>query len=410
MLLLIIVVTLLASSCQRAEVPGEREVAPALLTHISIDARVVDGAVRLTVVSDSAAATAVSIERDFIKDPGQDPPPDAGALRGRDYTAVAEVRVAAADTAVVVDAAVLPGGTYMYWVSAGERESSPTFVRVPRGVWGKRRVDEWIETLASDPRARVRVHGRTVQGWPLRSVSVGNPDRTLALIGGIHASEGGPEILAPVFERFMSEDAELLQRVGVSILPLVNGDERERIAAGYPWYLRKNTSGVDLNRNFDASWEQEDKLYGASSADPGSPTYRGPYAASEPETAAMVDFLRTVRPLAVASLHGPGTLFILPADAEPEYASRVIALAMAYHRGCAGGRPVGKFDMAVRSGPGTLAQWVYQYTGVPAFDVECNKSEACVALVQNRATEEQMRELIASQYGGIRGALLSLAE
>jgi murein tripeptide amidase MpaA len=49
---------------------------------------------------------------------------------------------------------------------------------------------------------------------------------------------------------------------------------------GYTLRLRKSREGLDLNRNFPASWRQEFEQQGA-----------GPYPASEPEVRAVVDFI-----------------------------------------------------------------------------------------------------------------------
>jgi len=49
---------------------------------------------------------------------------------------------------------------------------------------------------------------------------------------------------------------------------------------GYTLRMKRNKQGLDLNRNFPASWRQEFEQLGA-----------GPYPTSEPETRAVVDFL-----------------------------------------------------------------------------------------------------------------------
>jgi subtilisin-like proprotein convertase family protein len=80
-----------------------------------------------------------------------------------------------------------------------------------------------------------------------------------------------------------------------------NPDGRVQAESGLSW--RKNTNqnycgststnrGVDLNRNFDFQWD----CCGGSSGSECSSTYRGPVAASEPETQAVQNYVRRIFP------------------------------------------------------------------------------------------------------------------
>ncbi|RAJ17049.1 M14 family zinc carboxypeptidase [Olleya aquimaris] len=97
---------------------------------------------------------------------------------------------------------------------------------------------------------------------------------------------------------------ELVDNNELYFVPVVNPDGlrwNEHLSPGGNGSQRKNcrpntgstsnsTSlrGVDLNRNFDYFWNYNNI---GSSGSPTSNTYRGPYAASEPETQIMVDFI-----------------------------------------------------------------------------------------------------------------------
>src|SRR5262249_52870273 len=71
------------------------------------------------------------------------------------------------------------------------------------------------------------------------------------------------------------------------------------------------TFGVDLNRNYPAYWGFCSSGGGASSA-PGSDTYRGPFAASEPETQGLMQLARDRRPVESLSYHTYSELVIHP--------------------------------------------------------------------------------------------------
>ncbi len=71
---------------------------------------------------------------------------------------------------------------------------------------------------------------------------------------------------------------------------------------GYLQYWKANANGVDLNRNFDALWEQ---YYNYSK--PSFAQYKGPSPASEPETQALVRLTDSLTNLlAVLCIHSQG--------------------------------------------------------------------------------------------------------
>ena len=104
-------------------------------------------------------------------------------------------------------------------------------------------------------------------------------------------------------EEILNENPTLLDKCGMAIMPVVNADMREKMVSGTPWYIRTNAVGVDLNRNFNADWENVCTSYNLSSVDYRSPTYRGPHPESEPETKAVKNFLDSVNAKVVFSYH-----------------------------------------------------------------------------------------------------------
>ena len=102
-------------------------------------------------------------------------------------------------------------------------------------------------------------------------------------MGNVHAGESGAEICLSSLKYILENKPEILKKTGIAILPSVNADQREEMAVGAPWYIRVNKNGVDINRNFDADWEEVTHGYGIASDDPRSVTYRGKYPESEPE-------------------------------------------------------------------------------------------------------------------------------
>ncbi|MCC6126152.1 MAG: hypothetical protein IT426_14415 [Pirellulales bacterium] len=68
--------------------------------------------------------------------------------------------------------------------------------------------------------------------------------------------------------------------------------------------------GVDLNRNYPFRWDALDEK--ASNGNPAHPWYRGPEAASEPETKALMDLADRERFVALISYHTSATRILVP--------------------------------------------------------------------------------------------------
>jgi len=101
--------------------------------------------------------------------------------------------------------------------------------------------------------------------------------------------------------------ARLLDTREIYIVPTMNPDGLNQVWTGNRMH-RKNgrpnadgSLGVDTNRNYPAGFGD----YGSSSV-PSSPTYKGPHAASEPETRTMIALMRHVRPMLYLDFHSSG--------------------------------------------------------------------------------------------------------
>jgi len=320
---------------------------------------------------------------------------------------------------VLEDDDVSIGHTYAYWItSAGaDRPVGPVGVRVrhPDVWWSWDRIEGRLDRIAdADPdRAAVVRCGATSHGRRLRALRVGNEARQVALLGAIHGGESGPELLLPAVDRLLEDAPELLDRVGVTVLPSVNADRRQRQVEGRPWYLRPNPHGVDLNRNFDADWETPARGYGQDSTDPDAGTYRGPAPASEPETRAVVDFLETVDPVCVFAYHWmasvTGCRCLAPDGTDADYERRCRDVVDAFTRGVYGPERQPFVDFS--ASPGTVPAWVRTRFGVPAFDVEGHADGGALERGQSdRTTPEDVREWRDRHYEGLRTVLEHLAE
>ena len=106
----------------------------------------------------------------------------------------------------------------------------------------------------------------------------------------------------------------LLSQWNVWIVPMLNVDGNNIVwTSNNMW--RKNAAttngrvhGVDINRNYSFSWNK----CGGSSGSLGNDTYRGVSAASEPETQALQNLAKSIRPTGSLSYHSYSELVLYP--------------------------------------------------------------------------------------------------
>lgn len=128
-----------------------------------------------------------------------------------------------------------------------------------------------------------RVIGHSVRGRPITAWRLGERHKPkVLLIATMHGNEGASrQILATL------RDGKPIHGLDLWVLPVYNPD-------GLAAHTRKNAHGVDLNRNFPYHWADLDGSYES-----------GPRAGSEPETRAVMRFLKTIRPRRIVSFHQP---------------------------------------------------------------------------------------------------------
>ena len=122
-----------------------------------------------------------------------------------------------------------------------------------------------------------RVFGTSIQGRPLEAIRMGDPKGvTVAVIGVIHGNEEAGLLITDELVNM-----QIPKGVNLWVIPSMNPD-------GTALNRRGNANRVDLNRNFPYGW--------ARIGQPGYWQYSGPNRASEPETKAIVSFLREIKP------------------------------------------------------------------------------------------------------------------
>ena len=168
-------------------------------------------------------------------------------------------------------------------------------------------------------------------------------------------------------------------------------DRLERAAGGDFSLWQANGRGVDLNHNYNARFYEYKALEREMGIFSAAPTrYSGEYPESEPESAALANYLRYTRPGLVISLHSQGEVIYgaySGARGALEIAKRISALS-----GYALDTPT---EAAAYGG---LCDWYSEELGLPALTLECGKGKNPLPL-----------DAGASIYARLRRALFSCA-
>jgi len=137
---------------------------------------------------------------------------------------------------------------------------------------------------------------------------------------------------------------------------------------GFTLRVKKRQQGLDLNRNFPASWRQEYEQLGA-----------GPYPTSEPEVRAVVDFItRHTNIAGGTAFHTWSGVLLRPFDGQPDDAMHVEDLWVYQAIGKKGTELTGypaisvyhEFRYNPKSVIGGTFDWAYEHLGILSWVVE----------------------------------------
>ena len=130
---------------------------------------------------------------------------------------------------------------------------------------------------STDPVLERRVIGTSVEGRPLEALRLGAKGGVVVVVVGvIHGDEDAGLLITDELSKMAAP-----RGVELWVVPTMNPD-------GTVLDQRGNANLVDLNRNFPYAWAKMGK--------PGYWQFSGPKRASEPETKAIVKFMREVKP------------------------------------------------------------------------------------------------------------------
>jgi carboxypeptidase T len=173
------------------------------------------------------------------------------------------------------------------------------------------------------------------------------------------------------------------------VVPMLNVDGSNRFWNG-DGFWRKNArgcpasgscppgTGVDINRNYPYGWGS----CNGSSSRPTADNYRGPSAASEPETQAMMSLVDAIRPVFDISYHSYSELVLYPYGCAGQYApSRAVlesigasmAARLPSDEGSRTYQPGTPWELLYSADGGDM-DWMYHEFAVVPFAIELNSA------------------------------------
>ena len=192
--------------------------------------------------------------------------------------------------------------------------------------------------------------GRSVRGNAIVAQRFGSGGRRYLVVGGVHGDEYGTRVAQALTDRLRSDPGLVPTGTEIDIIVAANPD-------GVAADTRGNANGIDLNRNFPSkNWASTLQAGDVSAVESLS---GGPSAASEPETKAMVEYLKRGFS-GVVSLHSSGGIVDYDGPGGLTVAARVSRSI---------GLPVQHlaYQAAVR---GSMGIYVAETYGIPIITVE----------------------------------------
>lgn len=292
------------------------------------------------------------------------------------------------------------------------------------------RVKGWVETLSAvyPDWLTVSEIGKSLLGRDIYALQIGNgnvsPSNAPVLYcGGVH----GREWITTLLMLYFAEDVltacrkrrrmcemdmnKLLASRELVIIPALNPDGVEisingADSPGLSDYLsddlfrccrsrefcrrwKANARGVDINRNFNAAWDDMRAIAMDSGiCGPQAAGWTGEYPESEPETRAVVDLCQQLRFRHVVAFHAQGEEIYWNYRSFTPTRSHLMARILSASSGYALREP------GITASSAGLKDWFMETYHAPAFTVEVGRGECPLSLGQFRFLYNRLREML----------------
>ena len=282
-------------------------------------------------------------------------------------------------------------------------------------------LNSYLQELTDNyPFLNIEYLGDTIMGRPICAAVFGHGKTEYLYISGHHGSEWitGLCLLRFLYElceahrvkrRIHGTDTDYIMREKrLVVVPLLNVDGAELQQHGIEennplkerilrmngestdfTHWQANVRGVDLNHNYNAGWIEYKAIEAENGIENGAPTkYSGPSPESEPECAAVCNYLRNHNVRSLISLHTQGEEIYFSSLQSCPVGARSVANRMAQMTGYKISAPSGS------AAYGGLIDWFIAEYDRPAFTLECGKGENPLPLSDEAKIYFKLRKLL----------------
>lgn len=241
------------------------------------------------------------------------------------------------------------------------------------------------------------VIGKSHEGRNIYAIKQGDGENAAVFAAAFHSLEYLTSECVIDFARKYENMNDLKNKITLYTIPVVNPDGIEIVMHGIdpknPFHRdiithtgiidftkvwQANAFGVDINHNFNADWEKVQN-------NPSPTKYGGVYPESEPETRAVADFLRKIKPALFIAFHSQGKEIYYDFNGMESKSARQNAEYAAQKCGYIAATPVGSASF------GGAKDFYIKEFGKAAFTVE-------LGIGKNPLPHSQLNSMITDTY------------
>ncbi|MCX6764373.1 MAG: M14 family metallopeptidase [Candidatus Nealsonbacteria bacterium] len=182
---------------------------------------------------------------------------------------------------------------------------------VPTGTVEKQEAKPVQETSTQEQENKTEtITGKSVQGLDIKAYHYGSGEKEILFVGGIHGGYSWNTVLLTyqIMDYLKANPTLIPGNIKVTVIPVLNPDGLKKVVGAAGRFSqsdvsvsqevkvsgRFNANKVDINRNFDCEWKAIG-VWQSTNVSGGSKPF------SEPESAAIRDYVQKHKPIAVIS-------------------------------------------------------------------------------------------------------------